>query len=214
MLLRFGQKIQAVSRQVVALGLLAVLLLAPRVQASCENSTVTVSDETNVARLPLPNRVRWILSNELPTDAPITAAYVLAQQEGKVLIARHRERGWDIPGGHVEANESPEAAALREAFEETGATVQNLRLLAYQKIEILGPRPENYAYPYPLSYQALYVGEIAELGVFPEGDEDTVERGLFGSAEAHEHVGWVQRNPGLFAQVQKVLFELTIPTVP
>ena len=40
-----------------------------------------------------------------------------------VLIARHDRRGrlvWSLPKGHLEAGESPEAAALREVEEETG----------------------------------------------------------------------------------------------
>ena len=45
-------------------------------------------------------------------------------REGKVLLVqeangRHRGR-WGLPKGHVEANESPEAAAVRELDEETG----------------------------------------------------------------------------------------------
>lgn len=39
------------------------------------------------------------------------------------LIARHDRRGrlvWSLPKGHLEAGESPEQAAVREVFEETG----------------------------------------------------------------------------------------------
>jgi len=39
------------------------------------------------------------------------------------LIARHDRRGrlvWSLPKGHIEAGETPEAAALREVLEETG----------------------------------------------------------------------------------------------
>lgn len=39
------------------------------------------------------------------------------------LIARHDRRGrlvWSLPKGHVEAGETPEAAAVREIAEETG----------------------------------------------------------------------------------------------
>jgi len=34
--------------------------------------------------------------------------------------------GWDIPSGHVDRHESPDAAAVRELFEETGVQVQTL----------------------------------------------------------------------------------------
>lgn len=38
---------------------------------------------------------------------------------GRVLFVEHPERGWEIPGGHVEEDESPEEALLRELEEET-----------------------------------------------------------------------------------------------
>jgi 8-oxo-dGTP pyrophosphatase MutT (NUDIX family) len=41
--------------------------------------------------------------------------------EGKqFLMVRHRERGWELPGGKVEVGEGPVHCALREFREETG----------------------------------------------------------------------------------------------
>jgi 8-oxo-dGTP pyrophosphatase MutT (NUDIX family) len=39
---------------------------------------------------------------------------------GRVVFVEHPVRGWEIPGGHLEANENPEEALLRELMEETG----------------------------------------------------------------------------------------------
>ncbi|MBL6884095.1 NUDIX hydrolase [Candidatus Poseidoniaceae archaeon] len=39
---------------------------------------------------------------------------------GRVLFVEHPERGWEIPGGHVEFEETPDDALLRELYEETG----------------------------------------------------------------------------------------------
>lgn len=36
------------------------------------------------------------------------------------MFVRHPERGWEIPGGHLNEGETPEEAMIRELFEETG----------------------------------------------------------------------------------------------
>jgi 8-oxo-dGTP diphosphatase len=46
-------------------------------------------------------------------------------EDGRLLLAREREtRLWQTVGGSVEPDESPHEAALREAMEEAGVTVQ------------------------------------------------------------------------------------------
>jgi 8-oxo-dGTP diphosphatase len=35
-------------------------------------------------------------------------------------MVKNRSRGWELPGGRLNKGESPEEAALRELFEETG----------------------------------------------------------------------------------------------
>lgn len=61
--------------------------------------------------------------NPLPT-----VDIIIEYNEGIVLIKRKNlPQGWAIPGGFVEYNESLEAAALREAKEETNLTIFNLK---------------------------------------------------------------------------------------
>jgi len=38
----------------------------------------------------------------------------------RVLFVKHPQRGWEIPGGHLNEGETPETALLRELKEETG----------------------------------------------------------------------------------------------
>lgn len=49
---------------------------------------------------------------------------------GYKILSTRNERGWDIPGGHVENSESLEAALERELLEEAGAAVRNPRQFA------------------------------------------------------------------------------------
>jgi ADP-ribose pyrophosphatase YjhB (NUDIX family) len=63
---------------------------------------------------------------------PIQKVLVYITADARLLMFRQPESpeaGVQVPGGSVEAGESLEAAALREAFEETGLT--DLRVEAY-----------------------------------------------------------------------------------
>jgi 8-oxo-dGTP diphosphatase len=76
----------------------------------------------------------------------VTAAAVVTDAQGRVLLLRHRFRpgsGWGIPGGFLQPREQPEAAIRRELREETGLEVAAARLVQvrtlqkYRQVEIL-----------------------------------------------------------------------------
>ena len=61
--------------------------------------------------------------NPLPT-----ADIIIETEEGIVLVERKNPPlGWALPGGFVEYRESLEETAVREAKEETGLDIENLR---------------------------------------------------------------------------------------
>lgn len=68
------------------------------------------------------------------------SAYIIDPETKKILLVKHKKLSrWVQPGGHIEHNEFPEEAAIREAFEETGI-----------KIKLLGerfPREEDFIRP-------------------------------------------------------------------
>lgn len=57
-----------------------------------------------------------------PTELQYTVIVaVRGQGDAKeFLMVRHKERGWELPGGKIEAMEGPVHCALREFREETG----------------------------------------------------------------------------------------------
>jgi 8-oxo-dGTP diphosphatase len=69
------------------------------------------------------------------------SAGVIVEEEGRVLLVNHVRPGkynfWVCPGGGVKGEESLEEAAAREAFEETGLTIQVGQLLYIE--ELIGP---------------------------------------------------------------------------
>ena len=54
----------------------------------------------------------WVTERHVPVTA--------MGNGGRVLFVEHPDRGWDIPGGHLEEEETPDQALLRELKEETG----------------------------------------------------------------------------------------------
>ena len=53
------------------------------------------------------------------------SAFIVDPYTKKILLIKHKKNHrWTQPGGHIEGNETPEEAALREVYEETGLRVR------------------------------------------------------------------------------------------
>ena len=125
----------------------------------------------NLDFMPKPNRYQLVLDDMLPSQELITAVFGLIFDEELFLMTQLNKRGWDIPGGHIEAGELPIDAVIREIFEETATRVKNLQIFAYERFELQGAIPESYKYPCPISYQLFYLGQVMMMEDFSPTNE-------------------------------------------
>lgn len=84
-------------------------------------------------------------------DAPVVAARVYAlafTPEGKMLLVGGRpgDPGFWLPGGGVEAGETPETALARELIEEAAATIHEMRRLGFQRVDDPARGSEYHAF--------------------------------------------------------------------
>ncbi|MER5624785.1 NUDIX hydrolase [Streptosporangium sp. NPDC001682] len=100
-----------------------------------------------------------------PGDAPLPLALVALWSRGRLLLVFNRYRQkWELPGGMIDAGETPRQAAVRELHEETGFHITRLIFSGYAEY-VLGPERRT-------EYAALYqADEAAPHGAFTPDDE-------------------------------------------
>jgi 8-oxo-dGTP diphosphatase len=152
--------------------------------------------EKDVEWLPLKNCVEFYRDTSLPKRDLITSVHVFAFLDDQILFIKHPDRDWDIPGGHIEKNETPEKALEREVYEETCVRLKDIRIFGYFKIILFESYPTIVRYPYPESYILLYIGCVGSLDPFvPE--YEIQERKLFPPAAAKK-LSWIKRYRELY----------------
>ena len=62
-----------------------------------------------------------------PPKHIVSAATIVLNKQGELLLIKGPRRGWEMPGGQVEEGESLMAAAIRETKEETGIDIEVLK---------------------------------------------------------------------------------------
>lgn len=91
---------------------------------------------------------------------PAAACAVVFDEAGRVLLQQRRDNGlWALPGGAIEADETAEAAAIRETKEETGHDVEVRKLLGVYS------HPNDTAVKYPDGNTRIWVAVVFECRV-------------------------------------------------
>lgn len=109
-------------------------------------------------------------------NLPITTPFTFPFLNNKVCLSLDKMGWWNPLGGHIEPDETWEEALKREAWEEAGAEIKNIRVVGYVKIEHF-PESEIGIYP-KVSLLPITVSTINEY-LEEWKSMETKERGLF-----------------------------------
>lgn len=113
------------------------------------------------------------------------SAFVINPKDKKILLVKHADYDkWLQPGGHIEEDETPEEAAIREVYEETGI-----------KITLLGehfPREDDLIRPLGVQCNRKENGNRF-IDIIYAGIPNNVEVSLKKNDESIE-IGWFSRN--------------------
>lgn len=126
----------------------------------------------------------------LGTLAPLRFVVVCSFYQGRYLLSYHSgHRSWETQGGHIEKNETPEQAARRELYEESG--VKDAELI---------PVCDYYAFDSEGSSNGrVYAALIRRLGELPLHEMSKIE--LFYALPDNLTYPFV--TPVLFAEAQR-----------
>ena len=113
-----------------------------------------------------------------------TAACLIRDNGGRILLVRHVEGWWSLPAGAVDPGETPAEAARRETGEEASVEVELLSIGG-----VFGGYPDFHAF-YPNGDEIAWVATVFEAritsGVPAPGDDETGEVRWVTAAEAFE----------------------------
>ena len=104
-----------------------------------------------------------IFPNEEPHQ--FDAVLVILSHQGQWVLVKDRERAWEFPGGGKEPGETYLDTANREAMEEAGAILKNIKRLGY--------------YILPRGLKTIVVTAEVEKFVTLSGNHETEEVRLF-----------------------------------
>ena len=112
------------------------------------------------------------------------SVFIINPEDKKILLVKHKKnRRWTQPGGHIEYDETPEEAALREAYEETGL-----------RVKLLGdhfPREEDYIKPLGIQKNRHSNGETHVDIIYAAVPNHSTDEVL--NKEESDDIGWFSR---------------------
>ena len=129
---------------------------------------------------------------------------VFVVHAGRVLLHYHRKLGkWLPPGGHIEDDELPDDAALREVLEETGIRASPDRCRVDCPIE----RHVQLVVPAGIQVEDIYPGhQHIDLVYFAAGPDDLAAAEIDPRLAESDRVGWYARGRARGARASTTRF--------
>lgn len=110
-----------------------------------------------------PNFAHLAEGNARQARKRVAADVLIRDSVGRVLVVDPTyKEGWDLPGGMVEANESPSAGALRELTEELGMAPNIGRPLVIEWVGAHGPWDDQIVF-------------VFDGGTMSDDDKDNID---------------------------------------
>lgn len=136
-----------------------------------------------------PVTLTWVPASAAPEGYTVTSTHGFCFHEDKVVMVNLESRGWDFPGGHMEAGETPEGCFAREAMEEACIS-GTARILGYILVDNRNdPTHDSSKYP-DVGCQVYYRMDVEEFLPFVQ-DFESSERALFPAEEVPaKHESW------------------------
>ncbi len=108
-------------------------------------------------------KLTWSATSTLPDIKYVTSVHGVCIRENKVMLVDVASRGFDLPGGHLEENELPEEALIRECMEEGYVKCDQISLIGIIEVNHEENPLFNPNGKYPLiGYQLFYRTNIIE----------------------------------------------------
>ncbi len=119
-------------------------------------------------------------------DSELTYVVMGARYQGQWIFVRHRQRQtWEMPAGHIEPDEEPDRAAVRELYEEAGVVNSSLTVISDYKVTDGGKS----------AFGRLYCAEVKELEELPDHEIEEIKL----SVELPSNLTYPEVQPLLFS---------------
>lgn len=77
----------------------------------------------------------FYISSKLPENVVVTTATGFVIWDKKIMLVENKNRGWELPGGHIEEGETIKEALMRELYEESGLkNISSIEMFGYNEI--------------------------------------------------------------------------------